>query len=942
MKTNSLNINCLRGWTLSLALTLILTGSKSYGHGDGFLHLGPTGYASLSHASVQDLNYTQSFSAEVALHIDRHAPGGRWPVVLGKMRSPFLANPGFAITINQGQFATPGQGICAAVADGSQRVSVTSPDHAGLVHATLVWNAPNRVLQLYVNGEQVGAATNSLLNPAAIANDQSLVVGDKSAFGVTLQRDITLARLWNRALSGTEVANLWKSLSDNGKNTLPTTVPSTSLHSQWISDQTVAANGAAGSTHWRDTQSRNHLELFGNAAIRSASTPLALASPANLATGVSKSARLIASGGHPTLGNDAQGPLQYEFQLDESPQFNSPNLRVSPWIPRRAQWKPLLKPDTTYYWRARVRDASTTPRISAFTPASSFTTAPRRNWYARPSVHTSFDSHTGYPIPTAGVYGQQNGTSYANAWNGLQSVVWGEGGVEPGDTLYVCGTHLHTAKTANFLADQALVRIRESGLSDEFPITIRMDATEEPGVMWGAFLHDINGGPSWTGPDANGVYTSTSVPYGAGFAMHQGNLTLLDRATTPTWTQPGPAAFQSSSTWYVKMPDAGSPAGRVYGTGLGYRFHLGRHAFIHFINATFLAGTPEKDRLHVLRPGGPTARHITFDGCRFQFGSHVPLYRGQDDWTFRNCNFSDAEYGIYTMLDMEPEGSHRLTVQNCQFVNLGTTRFPHADAHAIGVQGGEGHLLEGNDIRNTGTAIEFWTGPQPMRNHVIRNNFIRDIKVMRITGGSGIVVSGENTTAVVGLRTGFQIYGNVIVNVGLEGTQAWQGSGIGSNTRDYIEIFNNTIVDANNGIRASVTGEAVRARIVNNVIVRARHTHLTLVGSDPSPQLEVDYNLFFPATDLKKGFSIYPSFSHNQNAVLADPLLLESSPSEPWSAALSPSSPAINAGTTVSRALDILGSPTPRGSGHDIGAVEFQPSASVLIPPANLRVEQIH
>ncbi|MFC2141347.1 hypothetical protein ACFLR7_00250, partial [Acidobacteriota bacterium] len=42
-----------------------------------------------------------------------------------------------------------------------------------------------------------------------------------------------------------------------------------------------------------------------------------------------------------------------------------------------------------------------------------------------------------YVRPSGGSYGAQNGTSYGNAWNGLENVIWGVGGVQAGDSLYV-------------------------------------------------------------------------------------------------------------------------------------------------------------------------------------------------------------------------------------------------------------------------------------------------------------------------------------------------------------------------------------------------------------------------------------------------------------------------------------------------------------------------
>ena len=44
-----------------------------------------------------------------------------------------------------------------------------------------------------------------------------------------------------------------------------------------------------------------------------------------------------------------------------------------------------------------------------------------------------------YVRPTASIEG--NGKSYETAWRGFDKIVWGGGGVNPGDTLMVCGTH---------------------------------------------------------------------------------------------------------------------------------------------------------------------------------------------------------------------------------------------------------------------------------------------------------------------------------------------------------------------------------------------------------------------------------------------------------------------------------------------------------------------
>jgi len=282
-------------------------------------------------------------------------------------------------------------------------------------------------------------------------------------------------------------------------------------------DGTCNATGAAGTTHLRDSQGRNHLQFQGTAAPWQATGVLALQFPTNGASAVSKSVTLKVAGGLSSLGSNPTRPLLYYMQIDENNTFDSAALKTSGWLPQYGTWKPRLKPSTKYYWRVQVKDSSSTPLTSTFAATNSFTTKAASTWYVRPGVYAEFDSNTGTPLPTAGVYGLQTGTSYDNAWNGIFSIVWGEGGVEPGDTVYLCGTHCYTASNNNNVGDQALTYISESGFSTNYPITIRMDYPSDPGVMWGAARINLNGGGTWSGPDANGVYSCANLQYSADY-----------------------------------------------------------------------------------------------------------------------------------------------------------------------------------------------------------------------------------------------------------------------------------------------------------------------------------------------------------------------------------------------------------------------------------------
>lgn len=55
-----------------------------------------------------------------------------------------------------------------------------------------------------------------------------------------------------------------------------------------------------------------------------------------------------------------------------------------------------------------------------------------------------FTGKTWYVRPSGGTYGDEDGTSYANAWDGFTNLDWTVAGVQPGDRLYICGTHTET------------------------------------------------------------------------------------------------------------------------------------------------------------------------------------------------------------------------------------------------------------------------------------------------------------------------------------------------------------------------------------------------------------------------------------------------------------------------------------------------------------------
>ena len=664
--------------------------------------------------------------------------------------------------------------------------------------------------------------------------------------------------------------------------------------------------------------------------------------PANGAVNVSKSVTLQAAGGTGTLGTNATRPLHYNFQVDEANTFNSAALKDSGWLTQYGTWKPVLKPSTAYFWRVRVQDSSPSPLTSGFAAASSFTTMPASSWYVRPGVYTNFNPNTGTPIPVPGVYGSQDGTSYQNAWNGIQSVVWGAGGVEPGDSLYVCGTHLYWASNDNFIASQATSYISESGYSTDFPITIRMDYSQDPGTLWGVLGDGINGGPTWSGPDANGVYASSNVRYSADYFASGNNVVVLNRETAPTWAGDSGATFTANGVWYVKTPDGSNPSGKICASGMGYRFNLGRSSNICFLNCRLYNGAPAWDVAN-LNPNNdtqtqmPLSTYITFNGCALRYNSEIVPTPGNDHWTVTNCELAFSCYGVYTVLNNRPFGANYLTVANNYIHDMGTARFPDADAHAVGVQAGQGHLIQGNTISNTGAAIEFWTGSQPMSNHAICYNFIQNINVEANTTGEGIGISGDNAAMAPGQCTGIKIYGNIIMNTGRGATQKYEGYGISSNCKDYVDIDNNVIYNTQSfGISLLPIGVPVQARVVNNIVVNPQFGYCKIIGPGGSPNFLADNNLYYSTPALADQFTISSSYAHDQHSIFQNPLFVSTNPVVASDFRLSGSSKAIRAGIPVGLLQDFAGTPYPAAVPPDIGA--YQSVTTPPLPPTGLHV----
>jgi len=930
-----------------------LLGYEAGSVGDSYLNLSEGGHAYLADADVTDLDYSQDFSIETLVHMATYTTAGRWAGFVSKTGSSGLYSSsvaGWGIGTNKGDEMAMFQTIVAKVGDGSTQALVNSAGVSGQVHAVMTWDASARTLTLFVNGVWQGASTASGLSLANIETGDNLQVGRTLN---ELGRDVFMARVWNRLLSFGEVATLWDALdiSDGdgtGSHAVPSGFDTTNLLSEWQMNEECDASGNPGTTHLKDTQGNNHLALVGNADVKLADGALALDAPGDGAAGVDTSVTLVATGGRSELASPT-GPLHYWFQVDEAATFDSAALIESDWLAHYGEYKPVLKSDTTYYWRVKVQDSSATPQESGYTAARSFTTAPAQAWYVRPE---------------GGSYGSEDGTSYANAWDGFEAITWGEDGVEAGDTLYVCGTHVREdSMSGNTWLFGGVQYIRERGFSEEYPITIRMDYPGDAGHVWAAWMDtDV----TWYYDPVYGAYASSNMwnPNSVRWDPLYEDCDLgpdgeiLMKKTLESGEDPSDLATGEFCVYapagtnkiFIKPHNAGDPSGRIYRPAFGYRFSIGRSRYLVFKNCNFYGTSFSADS-----PGAmtdiPTSQYITFDGTLIRHGGTAAIGldgAAHSHWTIENCTIEHADNGIYGYSDGH-SGPDYITIRNCTFLDIGQDPDYSGDGHSIGGQNNHYWLVEGNYMKNTGPAIEMWQGNGNVKNNVVRYNFIIDIHDQPFAGlwAHGIGFSG-------GAGDGNLVYGNIVVDSEEAGIR---GSCDGL---DPLAMYDNVVARVPRPYRlAASTGGAAYGNGANNIALDPDGTRSSVMEYANAGYEDFiwDYNLYAPG-QLGTDFALRSSLgagsgtgdfaswrtwvqaadpANESHSFTGAPKFLNGSGTwtEPEDYQLAWDSPAIDAGTAWWEAgetmVDFGGRPIY--GAKDIGAWEYQPPYAMGTDP---------
>ena len=377
-----------------------------------------------------------------------------------------------------------------------------------------------------------------------------------------------------------------------------------------------------------------------------------------------------------------------------------------------------------------------------------------RDWYVRPE---------------GGTYGLENGTSYQNAWDGLLRVIWGSAGVQPGDTLWVCGLHIHTVTNRWSPAiDQQGDIVPSSGISESARIVIRGDYPGDPGIIWGAYNM---GYESWVNEGDN--TWSITLP-GWSFSdwffqdITADSWTILTPRSSIAAIKANPGSFysanyQQNSKLYVKCSDSGNPTGRIYGNRYGYQWILTNKSYITFKNLKIYA------HYRFLRPGvTDTAAFIRWEGCTMWYGEHSIICANAncDGFEVIDCNLAWASNGIYNITNTNDYPADYVYRGN-KIHDIGVRpSTQNNDAHAIGVQGSNNGLIEDNYIYNCGNAILLYAFTnQTFTNTIVRGNLVKNCHTYGMNpgyGGYGISTQCDNDS--LSNKTGNKFYQNIVIN----------------------------------------------------------------------------------------------------------------------------------------------------------------------------------
>ena len=441
-----------------------------------------------------------------------------------------------------------------------------------------------------------------------------------------------------------------------------------------------------------------------------------------------------------------------------------------------------------------------------------------------------------YVRPAGGNYGPENGTSYQNAWEGLKSVVWGQNGVKPGDTLWVCGLHIYTMSDPyhNF-ADQADVN-PVSGTGEAARVIIRGDYPGDAGIVWGSYKPTYY---TWQneGDNTYSIILIGNHPTDWFFQdVTASSWVTLDKVSSVNECKSRPGShyspdYQAGSRLYIHCSDNSNPTGRIYFPWYGYSFQASNSQYITFYRL--------KIYCHERFINQGTANHLRWDGCTIAYHDFL-FWDNQHYMEILTCDISWSANAIGTSSSGNNAPSYyRIAGNTIHDVGVRPSQ-QNTDAHAIGIQGGHDGIIEDNYCYNCGNVILLYAfRNQELKNTLVRRNFVKDSHTLGGTSGWGISTQCDNDS--LSDKSGNKFYQNIVVNC---------TAGFRFQFEDEQEVYNNIVYNCGSGVLSerNYDGLGAAVKLRNNIFINSSRYHIEWASGATSYIINSDYNLFYPTT----------------------------------------------------------------------------------------------
>jgi len=502
-----------------------------------------------------------------------------------------------------------------------------------------------------------------------------------------------------------------------------------------------------------------------------------------------------------------------------------------------------------------------------------------RDWHVRPS---------------GGNYGLEDGTSKDNAWDGFSNILWGPGGVQPGDTLY-----LHD-DDGDYREE---LTVGASG-SEDNSITIRTYG-DSPATISGANVYNNN---DWTNESGNIWYMNHSLGnWGTNTVVvidgtRYFPVSAKNSLTTNTYYVDTSTSPDTLYVYSLDDPDNHTTevSARLYG------ILIVRKQYITIENIKCQYNGYSGIRLANTQANG----YCIVDDCELyhnrQFG--VIIYDGHENNTVRDSVAYYNGNGFYAV-----SADNNTFENNHAHDNIHYTIATLTDGHGFGSYNSDGTIFAENESYNDYQEVCIDGG----QNLTVRRNYLHDAQ-----GGTNGITIGNLTGG-----TNKFIY-NLLINNG--GSSGW-GFGIDAACAGNIYIYNNTIYNNGSTGNGGIYAIGGRLYIKNNII---RHEKSSGTGNalrflSGVVSITSDYNNLYTAGAnlVHNAGSNYATIDdwntvsgQDANSISQDPLFTNASANN---FTLQSNSRCIDRGTDVNLERDYAGNNVPFNGTPDIGAFEY-------------------